>query len=79
MECKNFVQYCNTDLVMFIIYAYKRALSQSSNLQYIPYLPTYTKEWSEEDIANEFGLTKEELDYIHDEMKDFGWKTKHKK
>ena len=79
IECKNFVQYCNTDIVMFIIYAYKRSLSQSSNLQYIPYMSTYTKSWSDDEIAKEIGLTKEEVDYIREEMKDFGWKTRKNK
>lgn len=76
IECKNFCKYCNSDIVAFIIYAYKVSLSQSSNLQYIPYMPTYEKEWTDQEIAAEIGLTNEELDYIYSEMKPFGWKTK---
>ena len=74
-ECKNFCEYCNTDIVMFIIYAYKMSLSQSSNLQYIPFLKSYINAITEEDIKIGFNLTDEELNYIHDEMKNFGWKT----
>lgn len=29
---------------------------------------------TEEEIAKELGLTDEEVDYIHEEMKPFGWK-----
>lgn len=76
VECKNFVNYCNTDIIMFIIYAYKRSLSQSSNLQYIPYLSTYAETWTELELMTEFELTKAEINYIHEEMKDFGWKTR---
>lgn len=74
-ECKNFCEYCNTDIVMFIIYAYKMSLSQSSNLQYIPFLKSYMNVITEEDLKIEFNLTDEELNYIHNEMKKFGWKT----
>ena len=79
-ECKNFVKYVNSDIFEYMILVQKNSMNTDKWLfKKIPYLPTYTKEWSEEDIAKEFSLTKEELDYIHDEMKDFGWKTRNKK
>ena len=79
-ECKNFVKYVNSDIFEYMILIQKNSMNTDKWLfKKIPYLPTYTKEWSEEDIAKEFSLTKEELDYIHDEMKDFGWKTRNKK
>ena len=30
-------------------------------------------------IQKELGLTDEEVEYIHEEMKDFGWKAQPKK
>lgn len=79
-ECKNFVKYVNSDIFEYMILVQKNSMNTDKWLfKKIPYLPTYTKEWSEEDIAKEFSLTKEELDYIHDEMKDFGWKTRNRK
>ena len=45
-----------------------------STVSYIPWLSDYTRSWNDDQIAAELCLTKEELDYIHEEMKNFGWK-----
>ena len=78
-ECKNFISYTETDIVMFALFTSKDNNNQTpSMLALIPWLGDYTKQWTEDEIANELGLTKEEVDYIHEEMKPFGWKTQPK-
>lgn len=79
-ECKNFIAYTETDIVMFALFTSKDNNNQTpSMLALIPWLGDYTKPWTEEEIANELGLTQEEVDYIHEEMKNFGWKAAPKK
>ena len=76
-ECKNFVNAHETDILEFA------QLIEKSNsnicLCLTPYLNDYTHEWTEEAIAKELNLTQEEVDYIHEEMKNFGWKAQPKK
>ena len=74
-EAKNFRISTETDIAMFAINVQKsnRAIIPST-LSYIPWLGDYTRSWNDDQIAAELGLTKEELDYIHEEMKNFGWK-----
>ena len=75
-ECKNFVSYVNTDIFEYMILIQKNSMNTDKWLfKKIPYMPTYSKIWSEDEIAKELGLSDEELNYIHDEMKNFGWKT----
>lgn len=74
-ESKNFITSTETDIAMFALSICKanRHIIQTT-ISYIPWLNDYTRAWTDEDIAKELGLTKEELDYIHEEMKNFGWK-----
>ena len=44
-------------------------------LKYIPYMPDYKHNWTDEEIKNEIGLTQEQYEFIKTEMKDYGWKT----
>lgn len=79
-ECKNFIAYTETDIICFAIYVSKDNNNQTpSMLNIIPWLGDYTHEWTEEAIAKELNLTQEEVDYIHEEMKNFGWKAAPKK
>ena len=79
-ECKNFIAYTETDIVMFALFTSKDNNNQTpSMLALIPWLGDYTKQWTEEEIANVLKLTPEEVDYIHEEMKPFGWKAQPKK
>ena len=79
-ECKNFVDYCDSDILMFSIYLNKISIASDKWLfKCLPYMPTYTKSWTDDEIAKEVGLTKEEVDYIYKEMKDFGYKAQFKK
>ena len=76
-ECKNFVDAHETDILEFA------QLIEKSNsnicLCLTPYLNDYTHEWTEEAIAKELNLTQEEVNYINEEMKNFGWKAAPKK
>ncbi len=76
--CKNFVSYANSDVLMFLIYSYKMSLNQSAVLKYLPFLD-FTREWTDKDLQKEFSLSNEEMEYIKEEMKPFGWKTKENK
>lgn len=71
-ECFNFVNYFDSDIVMFAIHLNKT--SKNINIKFVPDMPTYTKSWTDDEIAKEIGLTEEEVKYIHEEMKDFGYK-----
>lgn len=74
-EARNFIGSTETDIAMFALSICKsnRHIIQST-VSYIPWLGDYTRSWNDDQIAAELGLTKEELDYIHEEMKNFGWK-----
>lgn len=80
VECKNFISSTETDICMFAYYITK--LNNNCCPEYfelIPWFSDYTHEWTEEMIAQELGLTDEEVKYIHEEMKNFGWKAAVKK
>lgn len=74
-ECKNFISSTETDICMFALFISKNNNANSEGaMELIPWFSDYTHEWTEEMIAQELGLTDEEVKYIHEEMKDFGWK-----
>lgn len=74
-ECTNFVNCLETDIFMFLLYCVKMNLNNHrGECKYLPWFSDYTHPWSEQDIQKELGLTNDEIDYIHDEMKNFGWK-----
>ena len=76
-ECKHFVKYIMSDIFEYMILVQKNSMNTDKWLfKRIPYMPTYEKEWTDLEIANEIGLTTEELNYIYDEMKNYGWKTR---
>ena len=80
VECKNFINTTETDICMFAYYITK--LNNNCCPEYfelMPWFNDYTHEWTEEMIAKELGLSEDEVDYIHKEMKDFGWKAASKK
>lgn len=74
-ECKNFVSAIESDISTFALYVTKsiKAIIPST-ISLMPWLSDYTRSWNDDQIAAELGLTREELEYIHDEMKSFGWK-----
>ena len=77
IECKHFVKYVMSDIFEYMILVQKNSMNTDKWLfKLIPYMPTYEKEWTDIEIAKEIGLTPEELNYIYDEMKNYGWKTR---
>lgn len=79
-ECKNFVNSIDCDILMFAIFCGKVNTSITGNmLELVPWFGDYTHEWTEEMIQKELKLTDEEVEYIHEEMKNFGWKAQPKK
>ena len=74
-EARNFRISIETDIEMFALYTLKsHRRVKKEYLILMPWLSDYTRSWNDDQIAAELGLTKEELDYIHEEMKNFGWK-----
>ena len=74
-ECKNFVLYFDLDIIMFCIFLVKTSFNTNNKIyKFVPYMKNYKNIWTDEEIAAELGLTDEEVAYIHEEMKDFGYK-----
>ena len=76
-ECRNFIESTESDLLGFGILLSK--ISTNNNkcvLEYIPYFSDYTHKWTDDMISKELGFTKEEVEYIYLEMKNFGWKAR---
>ncbi len=74
-ECENFISCYETDIMMFMLYCVKmNNNNHRGECAYIPWFGDYTHEWTEIEIANKLKLTKEEVEYIHQEMTNFGWK-----
>lgn len=74
-ECKNFIAATETDISMFALFIGKQ--NQANPIvavSLMPWLGDYTHVWTNDMIAAELGLTCEEIDYICDTMKNFGWK-----
>ena len=76
-ECEVFKNFTETDIFMFILYSYKTGLPQPLNK--LPWMESYKNDIDDKYLTKYFNLTKEEIDYIHEEMKNFGWKAKGKK
>ena len=45
-------------------------------LKYMPWLGDYKKHWTKDEIVIAINLTQEEVDYNHQEMKNYSWKNK---
>lgn len=74
-QCNNFINFLNTDFIMFCLKVNKLTNNLDNNeLRGVPYMEDYTKPWTDERLAKHFNLTKEESEYIKEEMKDFGYK-----
>lgn len=80
IEAINLLKWLNTDMIMFIINHYKTQISNSTVFyRLLPQPPTLDGNYSDEVLMKHFNLTQEEMDWIHSEMKDFGWKVNLKK
>ena len=74
------IKWLNTDFIMFIVNHYKTQMSNSNILfRLLPCPPALDGNYSDEVLMKHFNLTREEMDWIHSEMKDFGWKVNLKK
>ena len=75
LSAKNLIKWLNTDFVMYIVNHYKKNVTNSVVLfKLIPQPPALDGNYSDEVLMKHFNLTQEEMDWIHSEMKDFGWK-----
>ena len=75
MEAINLLKWLNTDMIMFIVNHYKTQISNNTVFyKLLPQPPSLDGNYSDEVLMKHFGLTREEMDWIHYEMKDFGWK-----
>ena len=78
-EAIDFIKWTCTNLVGFVVKHYKSNVSNAlAMLGNIPQAPK-GKNYSDEVLMKHFNLTQEEMDWIHSEMKDFGWKVNLKK
>ena len=76
----SFLKWINTDFVMFFVMTYKKHIRNTKTiLALIPQSPILDGNYSDEVLMKHFNLTQEEMDWIHFEMKDFGWKVNLKK
>lgn len=73
------IQWMNTDFIMFIVDYYKYAMANQPILfKHLPQPPT-SGDFSDESICKEFDLKMSDMEYIHEKMRNFGWKTKDNK
>lgn len=76
-ECKNFVTENEYDVMEFAQFMGKS--NTNIFLELTPWFDDYTVLRTENEIAKKLKLTKEEVEYIHQEMKNFGWKASPRK
>ena len=70
------IQWVNTDFIMFIVDYYKYAMANQPVLfKHLPQPPT-SGDYSDKSICEAFGLEMSDMEYIHKKMKNYGWKTK---
>lgn len=75
-ECDRFIEWLNTDLVMFVLWFYKKSSKNPKILlKRIPEPPD-DGDFSDENVMKEFGLGENDIAWIHKKMNKFGWKTK---
>lgn len=71
----NFIKWLHTDFVMYIVNHYKTQMTNNLILfKLLPQPPSLDGNYSDEVLMKHFNLTQEEMDWIHSEMNDFGWK-----
>lgn len=73
-SCNRFIEWLNTDFVMFIIWFYKGSSKNPKSL--LKRIPEPIEDFSDENIMKEFGLEENDMEWIHKKMEGFGWKTK---
>lgn len=66
-EAYNFQAYTKTKFFKYIYSTMKT--DQNVPLKYLPYMPTYTHPWTDEMLYEYFGLTKDEVEEIEQDIK----------
>lgn len=75
-DCDKFIEWLNTDFVMFVIWFYKTSSKNPKILlKRIPEPPD-DGDFSDGNIMKEFGLGESDIEWIHKKMSRFGWKSK---
>jgi hypothetical protein len=70
----NYIKWSATDFVNYIVLYFKNSVANNKILfQQIPQ-PIPSGDFSDESIMKHFGLSKEQMSYIHTKVKDYGWK-----
>ena len=67
-EAENFFNYMQTDFIKFLGITIKRSVNVP--LRFIPYMPTYTRAWTDEDLFDFFNITEEEQNIINTTIKE---------
>ena len=76
-DAVNLIKWLNTDFLQYIILYYKTQMTNNNVLfRNLPQPPT-SGDYSDESICKEFGMEMSDMEYIHEKMKNYGWKTKH--
>ncbi len=71
-EMINFKDYLKTKIARFCLSIYKiNQHTDSGELASVPCMPTYTRPWTDEDVAKELGLTDEELAWAINWIPDY--------
>ena len=79
-EAVNLIKWLNTDFIMYVVSHYKTQMTNNMILfKLLPQPPALDGNYSDEVLMKHFNLNREEMDWIHSEMKDFGWKVNLKK
>lgn len=77
-DAVKFLQWTLTDFVSFVVLFYKYFMTNNPSLfEKLPQ-PPKSGDYSDSSLCKEFGLTQEQMDYVHGKVKDFGWKKYYK-
>lgn len=61
-EAQNFIKYLNTNIFLFFNFLTK--LDVNVQLDYLPFMNDYTKEWTDKKLQKYFEISDEEMDFI---------------
>ena len=71
-ECDNFIHYLRTDFARFCLCIVKNSFNiNSGELNYIPYMKTYIRPWTDKDLYEYFGISEETQEYITKYLPDY--------
>ena len=73
-EGVDYIKWCATDFVNYIVLYFKNNMSNNPALFKCIPQPIPSGDFSDESIMKHFGLSKEQMSYIHTKVKNYGWK-----